>query len=124
MRKKAGEIKIEIRYIFQFCLHEQIKERYMALGIIEIILITSIWTFTAICHLIAFLVMKTNNQKLPKKIFIIYGIPASFKIGSVLSPPDLLSSIIIAVLCLILYAAICGCSFFLINHLAMNRFKK
>ena len=99
----------------------RIKEIYMSLGPIEIAIMASTWGFIAIGHFAAFLIMQKDRQKLPKQLFLMYGIPVCFTIGSVLTPPDPLSSIVIAVPCLILFAAICGCSLLLINHSARKR---
>jgi hypothetical protein len=93
----------------------------MSIGSVEILIMASSWSFIALGHFVAFLVVQKDNQKLPKQLFLMYGIPLCFTIGSVLTPPDPLSSIVIAVPCLILFAAICGCSLLLINHSARKR---
>ena len=99
---------------------ELIKVRTMALGLIEIILITMAWFFIATCHLVVFILMRLSNRKLPWKFLLIYGIPICATLGCVLTPPDIISSLTIAVPCIILFAVISGCGLLLMNRFSNN----
>ena len=89
----------------------------MSLGPIEIVLMASTWSFVAIVHFVSFIILQKKHQKMPKTLLLIYGIPVCYSIGCLLTPPDIISSLTIAVPCLILYFALCGFSLLLINRL-------
>jgi len=92
----------------------------MRLGLFEIAIMAVSWILIAFVHFVVRLAMQKDNQKMPKTLLLIYGIPVCYTIGCLITPPDIISSLEIAVPCLILYAAICGCSLLLINHSAKN----
>ena len=81
----------------------------MNFGILEIILIILSWLFTGIVHLVIFLLTRTSNWRLPHKVLLIYGVPAIFTLSVLVTPPDLLSSFVIAIPCQVIYAGIVIC---------------
>jgi hypothetical protein len=90
----------------------------MHLGLFEWILVAVSWGFFACIHFFVFLLMQKEHQKIPRVFYLVYGIPACHTIGCLLTPPDLISSLTVAIPCILLYTGICACSVLLINRCA------
>jgi len=88
----------------------------MSIGSLEITFMAISWSIVALLHLAAHLVTRKNSQKLPKPLLLLYGLPACHTIACILTPPDLISSIILALPCIALYAVACGCALLLYRH--------
>ena len=92
----------------------------MNMGFLETVLVTSSWGVFALIHVIIFILMKKDNVTMPRKILLIYGIPLCYTIGCLLTPPDLISSLIISIPCIIIYAAISACVVLFCNDVPNN----
>ena len=90
----------------------------MSIGTIEITFMIISWSTVALLHLAAHLVTRKNTQKLPKILLLLYGIPACHTIACLLTPPDLISSIVLALPCIILYIVLSVCALLLTRHLS------
>ena len=97
---------------------QQIKDRTMNFGIIEIAVIAVSWSFFALIHFVVARQIRKDNQKAPPKLLLMYGIPTCYTIGCLLTPPDLISSLTIAIPSVVLYAVICGCALLVMRSLS------
>lgn len=88
----------------------------MSIGPFEIAFIAISWSLVALLHLAAHLVTRKANQRLPRILLLLYGIPACHTIACLLTPPDLISSLTVAVPCIALYILISVCALLLSRH--------
>jgi len=93
----------------------------MRIGLFEIAFMAISWGFVASLHLAVFLITRRNNQKLPRMLLLLYGIPACQTIACLLTPPDLISSLTVAAPCIILYIIISACALLLARHLSKRK---
>lgn len=68
-------------------------------GPLEIIIVAVTTVLACLVHLVAALVSHAKGRTYSRWLFAVYGIPACFVIASLATPPDLLSTIIVAFLC-------------------------
>ncbi len=78
----------------------------MALGALELIAVVVAAGLAGLSHLIVALVMRASGKRCPRRVLLAYGFPVCFAVGGLLTPPDPLSLLFVAVPCLILYAVV------------------
>ncbi len=84
-------------------------------GIFEVIAIPVVAVFAGLLHLTAALLSNATGQKQSRWFFAVYGIVACFAIAAIITPPDLISTIVAAVPCSALYAVVV-CVLVLLNR--------
>lgn len=88
----------------------------MSIGSLEITFMAISWSIVALLHLAAHLVTRNNTQKLPKILLLLYGIPACHTIACLITPPDIISSLVLTIPCIILYVILSACALLLYKH--------
>ena len=77
-----------------------------SLGGVEIVVLGLVVGAAGLAHLVAALSMVSSKRKCPRWLFAVYGIPVCFAIASIITPPDVLSSLAVGVPLALLYAAV------------------
>lgn len=75
-------------------------------GIFEIVAIPVVAVFAGLLHLTAALLSNATGRKQSRWFFAVYGIVACFAIAAIITPPDLLSTIVVAIPFSALYAVV------------------
>ena len=78
----------------------------MSVGSIELIMFVAVVVFALGAHVIIALLGREKEYGGGRRKFLVYGVPVCFAIAAILTPPDLLSMLLVAVPCSLVYGAI------------------
>lgn len=82
--------------------------------ILEIVAISVVAVSAGLMHLTAFLLSNATGRWQSRWFFAVYGFVACFAIAAIITPPDLISTIVVALTCSDLYAVVV-CVLILLN---------
>jgi hypothetical protein len=78
----------------------------MLVGPIELVLFVAVAIFALGAHVIIALLGREKERGGGRRGFFVYGVPVCFAMAAILTPPDLLSMLLVAVPCSLVYGAI------------------
>ncbi len=84
-------------------------------GIFELVAVALVAVFAGLAHLTAALLSNAAGKRQSRWFLVVYGIVACFAIAAIITPPDLLSTIVVAVPFSVLYAVVV-CVLVLLNR--------
>jgi Sec-independent protein secretion pathway component TatC len=76
----------------------------MLVGTIELVLFLFVFILALVAHMIIAMLVLEKSRRWDYRGFLVYGVPVCFAMGLILTPPDPLSMLLIAVPC----SLVCG----------------
>ena len=73
----------------------------MSVGFIEVLMVCAAVVFSLLAHLLVAVVWRSRRWQ--RRILLAYGLPLCFVIGALTTPPDPLSTIMVAGACVLIY---------------------
>lgn len=78
----------------------------MSIGPLELALFGATVILALAAHLIIARLSRGTGQQARYRVFLIYGIPVFFAAAAILTPPDIISMLWVAVLCSLVYGVV------------------
>lgn len=78
----------------------------MSVGPIELVVFVAVVILALGAHVIIALLAREKERGRGRRGFFVYGIPVCFAIAAILTPPDLLSMLVVAIPCSLVYGAV------------------
>lgn len=78
----------------------------MPVGLIELVLFVFVFILALIAHVIIAMLVLEKGHRGGSRGFLLYGFPVCFAIGLILTPPDPLSMLLVAIPCSLVYGFI------------------
>jgi hypothetical protein len=78
----------------------------MSVGPIELVVFVALVILALGAHIIIALLARDKEKVRVRRGFFVYGIPVCFAIAAILSPPDSLSMLVVALPCSLVYGAV------------------
>lgn len=75
----------------------------MSIGPIELVLLLAVVILALVAHVIIAMPGREKEHRRGYRGFLVYGVPVCFAIGLILTPPDLLSMLLVAIPCSLVY---------------------
>jgi len=75
----------------------------MSVGPIELVLFVSVFILALGAHVIIAMLVLEKEHRGDYRGFLVYGVPVCFALGLILTPPDLLSMLLVAIPCSLVY---------------------
>lgn len=75
----------------------------MSVGTIELVLFVFVFILTLVAHVIIAMSGRKKENRVEYRGFLVYGVPVCFAMGLILTPPDPLSMLLVAVPCSLVY---------------------
>ena len=78
----------------------------MSVGLLELVLSVAMVILALAAHVIIMLLAREKGQREQYRGFLVYGVPLCFATAAILTPADLLSMLLVAVPCSLIYGAV------------------
>ncbi|NIP32749.1 MAG: hypothetical protein GWN67_12140 [Phycisphaerae bacterium] len=75
----------------------------MSVGTIELVLFVFVFILALGAHVIIARLVLEKGRRGDYRVFLVYGVPVCFAMGRILTPPDLLSMLLVAIPCSMVY---------------------
>ena len=75
----------------------------MSVGPIELVLLFAVFILALVAHVIIAMSEREKEHRRVCQGFLVYGVPICFAIALILTPPDLLSMLLVAIPCSLFY---------------------
>ena len=78
----------------------------MSVGLLELVLFVAMVILALAAHVIIMLLAREKGQREQYRGFLVYGVPLCFATAAILTPADLLSMLLVAVPCSLIYGVV------------------